>query len=163
MYSKAPSGPTYPHESLVRLTLTCWCLRAEKVEPVGGKQQNRRCWGSWKELEGDKTVGSERGGSKQSSERLERRAGRRCPIRGGVCQEAQSEDQECWVKGDWAALIRLLLLVASAVNGIPPGGGSAQRTPLFETYSDWDREIKRTGASGWRVCCINEGYMISTW
>ncbi|XP_047393869.1 myotubularin-related protein 10 isoform X2 [Sciurus carolinensis] len=61
---------------------------------------------------------------------------------------------------------------ANKINGIPSGGGggggsgtsggSSQRTPLFETYSDWDREIKRTGASGWRVCSINEGYMIST-
>ncbi|CAH7333861.1 myotubularin-related protein 10 [Phodopus roborovskii] len=60
---------------------------------------------------------------------------------------------------------------ASKVNGVSSGGGgvwsgagsgSSQRTPLFETYSDWDREIKRTGASGWRVCSINEGYMIST-
>ncbi|XP_061451993.1 myotubularin-related protein 10 isoform X2 [Rhineura floridana] len=51
------------------------------------------------------------------------------------------------------------------VNGIDPGGGgssSGQQTPLFETYSDWDREIKRTGASEWRVCSVNEGYMIST-
>ncbi|XP_047622826.1 myotubularin-related protein 10 isoform X2 [Phacochoerus africanus] len=56
---------------------------------------------------------------------------------------------------------------ASSINGVPSGGGggslgSNQRTPLFETYSDWDREVKRTGASGWRVCSINEGYMIST-
>ncbi|XP_030432697.1 myotubularin-related protein 10 [Gopherus evgoodei] len=53
----------------------------------------------------------------------------------------------------------------ATVNGIDPGGGgsgSGQQTPLFETYSDWDREIKRTGASGWRVCSVNEGYMIST-
>lgn len=62
-----------------------------------------------------------------------------------------------------------LLLTAHEVNGVPTGGGSAavggssQKTPLFETYSDWDREVKRTGASGWRVCSINEGYMISTW
>ncbi|XP_065268408.1 myotubularin-related protein 10 [Emys orbicularis] len=42
------------------------------------------------------------------------------------------------------------------------GSGSGQQTPLFETYSDWDREIKRTCASGWRVCSVNEGYMIST-
>ncbi|XP_074151066.1 myotubularin-related protein 10 isoform X1 [Sminthopsis crassicaudata] len=53
------------------------------------------------------------------------------------------------------------------INGIDPGGGgvtggSSQKTPLFETFSDWDREIKRTGASEWRVCSINEGYMIST-
>ncbi|OCT89516.1 hypothetical protein XELAEV_18018137mg [Xenopus laevis] len=50
------------------------------------------------------------------------------------------------------------------VNGIDPGGGGdfCQRTPLFESYSDWDREIKRTGASDWRVCSVNEGYMIST-
>ncbi|XP_048224589.1 myotubularin-related protein 10 isoform X2 [Perognathus longimembris pacificus] len=61
---------------------------------------------------------------------------------------------------------------ANKMNGVPSagggggrstaGGGSNQKTPLFETYSDWDREIKRTGASGWRVCSINEGYMIST-
>ncbi|EMP41478.1 Myotubularin-related protein 10-B [Chelonia mydas] len=54
----------------------------------------------------------------------------------------------------------------ATVNGIDPGGrgrGSSQQTPLFETYSDWDREIKRTGASEWRVCSVNEGYMISTW
>ncbi|KAF3817967.1 hypothetical protein GH733_014839 [Mirounga leonina] len=57
---------------------------------------------------------------------------------------------------------------ASKINGMPSGGGrgagggSIQNTPLFETYSDWDREMKRTGASGWRVCSINEGYMIST-
>lgn len=63
----------------------------------------------------------------------------------------------------------LLLLTAHEVNGVLTGGGSAagggssQKTPLFETYSDWDREVKRTGASGWRVCSINEGYMISTW
>lgn len=66
-------------------------------------------------------------------------------------------------------LIIVLLLIASNINGAPPGagsaagGGSSQKTPLFETYSDWDREVKRTGASGWRVCSINEGYMISTW
>ncbi|XP_053128063.1 myotubularin-related protein 10 isoform X2 [Hemicordylus capensis] len=58
---------------------------------------------------------------------------------------------------------------AKKVNGIDPGGGgggssgsSSQQTPLFETYSDWDREMKRTGASEWRVCSVNEGYMIST-
>ncbi|KAM5292574.1 myotubularin-related protein 10 isoform 2-T2 [Ctenodactylus gundi] len=60
---------------------------------------------------------------------------------------------------------------ANKINGVLPesggrggirAGGSSQKTPLFETYSDWDREIKRTGASGWRVCSINEGYMIST-
>ncbi|XP_017373692.1 myotubularin-related protein 10 isoform X1 [Cebus imitator] len=64
---------------------------------------------------------------------------------------------------------------ANKINGIPSGDGgggggegngggvdSSQKTPLFEIYSDWDREIKRTAASGWRVCSINEGYMIST-
>ncbi|XP_075860942.1 myotubularin-related protein 10 isoform X3 [Microcebus murinus] len=60
---------------------------------------------------------------------------------------------------------------SAKVNGISSGdrgagdsgaGGGSAKTPLFETYSDWDREIKRTGASGWRVCSINEGYMIST-
>lgn len=67
------------------------------------------------------------------------------------------------------SLIILPFLTANKINGTPTGagggagGGSSQKTPLFETYSDWDREIKRTGASGWRVCSINEGYMISTW
>ncbi|KAM8974654.1 myotubularin-related protein 10 [Pelodytes ibericus] len=53
---------------------------------------------------------------------------------------------------------------AGKINGIDPGGGEdfGPKTPLFETYSDWDREIKRTGASDWRVCSVNEGYMIST-
>ncbi|XP_063782317.1 myotubularin-related protein 10 [Pseudophryne corroboree] len=51
---------------------------------------------------------------------------------------------------------------ADKMNGIDPGGGDiGLKTPLFETYSDWDREIKRTGASDWRVCSVNEGYMIS--
>lgn len=57
-------------------------------------------------------------------------------------------------------------LLAKKINGLDPGGGGGggnQQTPLFETYSDWDREIKRTGASEWRVCSVNEGYMISTW
>ena len=68
-------------------------------------------------------------------------------------------------RGFRAGLILLLFLVAGKANGAPlgAGGGSSQKTPLFETYSDWDREVKRTGASGWRVCSINEGYMISTW
>ncbi|KAM5291276.1 myotubularin-related protein 10 isoform 1-T1 [Glossophaga mutica] len=53
---------------------------------------------------------------------------------------------------------------ANKVNGVPTGGsgGGSQKTPLFETYSDWDREVKRTGAAGWRVCSVNEGYMVST-
>uniref|UniRef100_A0A8C2CIG1 Myotubularin related protein 10 n=1 Tax=Cyprinus carpio TaxID=7962 RepID=A0A8C2CIG1_CYPCA len=45
------------------------------------------------------------------------------------------------------------------VNGVDPGGGL--QTPLFDCSSDWDREIKRTGASEWRVCTINQGYFIS--
>ncbi|KAJ1180889.1 hypothetical protein NDU88_006100 [Pleurodeles waltl] len=49
---------------------------------------------------------------------------------------------------------------ADKTNGIDPGGGP--KTSLFETYSDWDREIRRTDASEWRVCSVNEGYMIST-
>lgn len=59
----------------------------------------------------------------------------------------------------------LLFLAANTLNGIPTGGGGggSQKTPLFETYSDWDREVKRTGASGWRVSSVNEGYMVSTW
>ncbi|KAL6461415.1 hypothetical protein MHYP_G00295590 [Metynnis hypsauchen] len=45
------------------------------------------------------------------------------------------------------------------VNGVDPGGGL--QTPLFDCSSDWDREIKRTGASEWRVCSINEDYLVS--
>ncbi|KAJ7986127.1 hypothetical protein DPEC_G00347570 [Dallia pectoralis] len=45
------------------------------------------------------------------------------------------------------------------VNGVDPGGGV--QTALFDRPSEWDREIKRTGASEWRVCCINEGYAVS--
>ncbi|XP_026071148.1 myotubularin-related protein 10-like [Carassius auratus] len=45
------------------------------------------------------------------------------------------------------------------VNGVDRGGG--MQTPLFDCSSDWDREIKRTGASEWRVCTINQGYFIS--
>uniref|UniRef100_A0A3Q3N5P9 Myotubularin related protein 10 n=1 Tax=Mastacembelus armatus TaxID=205130 RepID=A0A3Q3N5P9_9TELE len=45
------------------------------------------------------------------------------------------------------------------VNGSTPRGGL--QTPVFNCSSDWDREIKRTGASGWRVCSINENYDIS--
>lgn len=44
------------------------------------------------------------------------------------------------------------------VNGSSPRGGL--QTPIFDRPSDWDREIKRTGASEWRVCSINEGYAI---
>ena len=33
--------------------------------------------------------------------------------------------------------------------------------PLFDRPSEWDREIKRTGAAEWRVCSINEGYVVS--
>lgn len=45
------------------------------------------------------------------------------------------------------------------VNGSVPRGGL--QTPIFDRSSDWDREIKRTGASEWRVCSINENYAIS--
>uniref|UniRef100_A0A8C3GA02 Myotubularin related protein 10 n=1 Tax=Cyclopterus lumpus TaxID=8103 RepID=A0A8C3GA02_CYCLU len=45
------------------------------------------------------------------------------------------------------------------VNGASPRGGL--RTPIFDRPSDWDREIKRTGALEWRVCSINESYAIS--
>ncbi|XP_062327111.1 myotubularin-related protein 10 [Osmerus eperlanus] len=45
------------------------------------------------------------------------------------------------------------------VNGVDPGAGS--QTPLFDRPSNWDREIKRTGAAEWRVCSINEGYVLS--
>ncbi|XP_048828822.1 LOW QUALITY PROTEIN: myotubularin-related protein 10-like [Brienomyrus brachyistius] len=45
----------------------------------------------------------------------------------------------------------------------PPAGehGGRLHTPLFACPSDWDREIKRTGATEWRVCSVNEGYAIS--
>uniref|UniRef100_A0AAQ6A5I5 Myotubularin phosphatase domain-containing protein n=1 Tax=Amphiprion ocellaris TaxID=80972 RepID=A0AAQ6A5I5_AMPOC len=45
------------------------------------------------------------------------------------------------------------------VNGSTPRGG--MQTPIFDRPSDWDREIKRTSASEWRVCSINESYAIS--
>ncbi|CAB1339413.1 unnamed protein product [Coregonus sp. 'balchen'] len=45
------------------------------------------------------------------------------------------------------------------VNGGDPGGGL--QIPLFDRPSEWDREIKRTGAAEWRVCSINEGYVVS--
>ncbi|KAM6943593.1 myotubularin-related protein 10 [Xenentodon cancila] len=45
------------------------------------------------------------------------------------------------------------------VNGSNPRGGL--QTPIFDRPSDWDREIKRTGASEWRVCSINESHAIS--
>ncbi|KAM9861355.1 myotubularin-related protein 10 [Aulostomus maculatus] len=49
---------------------------------------------------------------------------------------------------------------AERVNGSTPRGGL--QTPIFDRSSDWDREIKRTGASEWRVCSINEFYAISS-
>ncbi|XP_054892829.1 myotubularin-related protein 10 [Poeciliopsis prolifica] len=45
------------------------------------------------------------------------------------------------------------------VNGSNPNGGI--QMPMFDRPSDWDREIKRTGASEWRVCSINEKYAVS--
>ncbi|XP_064192444.1 myotubularin-related protein 10-like isoform X2 [Anguilla rostrata] len=45
------------------------------------------------------------------------------------------------------------------VNGADQGGGV--QTPLFDRPCDWDREIKRTGASEWRVCSVNQGYAVS--
>ncbi|XP_033967728.1 myotubularin-related protein 10 [Pseudochaenichthys georgianus] len=45
------------------------------------------------------------------------------------------------------------------VNGSTPREGL--RTPIFDRPSDLDREIKRTGASEWRVCSVNEGFAIS--
>ncbi|XP_051550513.1 myotubularin-related protein 10-like isoform X2 [Myxocyprinus asiaticus] len=49
--------------------------------------------------------------------------------------------------------------IGERVNGVDPGGGL--QTSLFDCSSDWDREIKRTGASEWRVCTVNQGYFIS--
>uniref|UniRef100_A0A3Q0QXY9 Myotubularin related protein 10 n=1 Tax=Amphilophus citrinellus TaxID=61819 RepID=A0A3Q0QXY9_AMPCI len=46
------------------------------------------------------------------------------------------------------------------VNGSPPRGGL--QTPMFDRSSDWDREIKRTNASEWRVCSINQSYFVSS-
>ncbi|KAK7913099.1 hypothetical protein WMY93_013310 [Mugilogobius chulae] len=45
------------------------------------------------------------------------------------------------------------------INGSVPLVGL--QTAVFDRTSDWDREIKRTGASEWRVCSINERYCIS--
>lgn len=55
---------------------------------------------------------------------------------------------------------QLSILTATEVNGSKPQGGL--QTPLFDRPPDWDREIKRTGASEWRVCAINERYSICT-
>ncbi|XP_077374657.1 myotubularin-related protein 10 [Festucalex cinctus] len=48
---------------------------------------------------------------------------------------------------------------AERLNGSIRRG--ALQTPIFDRRSEWDREIKRTGASEWRVCSINELYNIS--
>lgn len=45
------------------------------------------------------------------------------------------------------------------VNGSTPRG---LQTPIFDRSSDWDREIKRTNASEWRVCSINQSYAVSS-
>lgn len=45
------------------------------------------------------------------------------------------------------------------VNGSNPPRGL--QTSIFDRPSDWDREIKRTGASEWRVCSVNQNYVIS--
>ncbi|RVE74590.1 hypothetical protein OJAV_G00023070 [Oryzias javanicus] len=37
----------------------------------------------------------------------------------------------------------------------------ALQAPVFDCSSDWDREIKRTSASEWRVCSVNLKYAIS--
>uniref|UniRef100_A0A3P9HFS8 Myotubularin related protein 10 n=1 Tax=Oryzias latipes TaxID=8090 RepID=A0A3P9HFS8_ORYLA len=39
--------------------------------------------------------------------------------------------------------------------------GGALQAPIFDRSSDWDREIKRTSASEWRVCSVNQKYAIS--
>lgn len=53
----------------------------------------------------------------------------------------------------------LCVCVGEKVNGVDLGKGV--QTAMFDCSSDWDREIKRTGASEWRVCTINEEYLIS--
>ncbi|XP_034046158.1 myotubularin-related protein 10 isoform X2 [Thalassophryne amazonica] len=50
-------------------------------------------------------------------------------------------------------------LSGNKVNGSITRGGL--KTSIFDQPSDWDREIKRTSASEWRVCSINENYAIS--
>lgn len=45
------------------------------------------------------------------------------------------------------------------MKGTTPRG--VLHTPMFDRPSDWDREIKRTGASEWRVCTINESYAVA--
>lgn len=39
--------------------------------------------------------------------------------------------------------------------------GKGVQTAMFDCSSDWDREIKRSGATEWRVCAINEEYLVS--
>lgn len=51
------------------------------------------------------------------------------------------------------------MCVGEKVNGVDLGKGV--QTAMFDCSSDWDREIKRTGASEWRVCAINEEYLVS--
>lgn len=51
------------------------------------------------------------------------------------------------------------LFPGERVNGSTPPRGL--QTSIFDRPSDWDREIKRTGASEWRVCSVNENYVIS--
>lgn len=48
---------------------------------------------------------------------------------------------------------------AAEINGSKPQARSL--TPVYDRPSDWDREIKRTGATEWRVCSINERYGVS--
>ncbi|XP_062927161.1 myotubularin-related protein 10 isoform X2 [Mobula hypostoma] len=47
-------------------------------------------------------------------------------------------------------------------DGRVNGADFSWQTPMFENYADWDREIKRTGASEWRVSSVNEHYTTST-
>lgn len=48
---------------------------------------------------------------------------------------------------------------ATEMNGST--GRVRSQTPAYDRPSDWDREIKRTSATEWRVCSINERFGVS--
>lgn len=60
----------------------------------------------------------------------------------------------------WIRSLKLVSVLPAALFNHSSGWGGLQ-TSIFDRPSDWDREIKRTGASEWRVCSINENYAIS--
>lgn len=64
-----------------------------------------------------------------------------------------------WFYG-WIRNLKLVSVLPGELFNGSSGRGGLQ-TSMFDRPSDWDREIKRTGASEWRVCSINQNYAIS--